>query len=53
MVEYGVLVSKSSEIFSNFYWQMRNIWNDMPSWGATLLTVFGIFIIVYFLLRNR
>jgi hypothetical protein len=52
MVEYGVLVSKSSEIFSNFYWQMRNIWNDMP-WGATLLTVFGIFIIVYFLLRNR
>lgn len=52
MVEYGVLVSKSSEIFSNFYWQMRNIWHDMP-WGTTLLIVFGIFITVYFLLRNR
>ncbi|HPX56638.1 MAG TPA: hypothetical protein PK425_08885 [Syntrophales bacterium] len=52
MVEYGVLVSKSSEIFSNFYWQMRNIWNDMP-WEMAVLIVFGIFIIVYFLLRNR
>jgi len=52
MVEYGVLASKSSEIFSNFYWQIRNIWNDVPFVMAALI-VFGILAMLYFLLRNR
>jgi len=52
MVEYGVMASRSSEFFSDFYWQFRNIWNEMP-WGMTILVVFGVFTVVYFLLRNR
>lgn len=52
MVEYGVLASKSSEIFSNFYWQVRNIWHDMPL-VMTALIIFGILAMLYFLLRNR
>jgi hypothetical protein len=50
MIEYGVLTSKASYIFSDLLWQLRSLWNSIPlrAWIAI-----GIFIVVfYFLIRN-
>ena len=50
MIEYGLLASKSSEIFSDLLWQLRSFWNSMPfqAW-----IVIGIIVIVsYFLIRD-
>ena len=52
MAEYGLLVSQSSEMFSDFSWQIRNLWDSMP-WGMPIQIGLGVVILAYFLLRNR
>ena len=52
MVEYGLLISTASEMFTSFTWQLENIWHSMH-WGTVLAIGLGIFIFLYFLLRQR
>jgi hypothetical protein len=50
MIEYGLLASKSSEIFSGFWWQLKSLWDSTLFFPA--LIVIGILVIVaYFLIR--
>lgn len=49
MIEYGVLASPSSGIFSDILWQLRMLWDSIP---LPVLIAIGIFIIVaYFFIR--
>jgi len=52
MVEYGVLVSSISEMFTNFAWQLEDIWRSMH-WGTIFAIGLGIFIFLYFLLGKK
>jgi hypothetical protein len=43
MIKYGVLASKSSEIFLDLLWQLRSLWYSIP---LPVLIAIGIFAIV-------
>jgi len=49
MIEYGLLASKSSEIFSNLLWQVRSLWDSIPI--PVLIAVVIFVIVVYFFIR--
>lgn len=50
MIEYGVLASKSSEIFSDLLSELRSLWYSIPFplWIAIVIIV----IVSYFLIRD-
>jgi hypothetical protein len=48
-MEYGILASKSPDIFSDLLLQLRNLWDSIP---LPVLIAIGIFIIAaYFFVR--
>jgi len=52
MVEYGLLVSQSSDFFFDLLEQFRNIWASNHFW-IPIAVVLGFVLLVYFTLRSR
>jgi hypothetical protein len=52
MVEYGLLLSSVSEFFTSFAWQLKSILNQ-THWLTLVAICAGVFIFIYYLLRNR
>ena len=50
MIEYGLLASKSSEIFSSFLRQLGSIWDSIPL--PVLIVIAVIVIVAYYLIRT-
>ena len=52
MVEYGILVSKSSEILSGIFGQLQSLWDAIP-FGSPYVIGAGIVMVLYLLFRKR
>ena len=52
MVEYGLVVSNSSDFLFDLLEQFRNIWASIPFW-IPIAVVLGVVLLVYFTLRSR
>jgi hypothetical protein len=52
MVEYGLLLSQTSNFLGEFFWQMKNLLGSMPLWqmiGAGVILV----ALLHWLLKSR